>query len=202
MRPLRSLYASRENSPRSRRANTAAGLTRAGSPTRLRGMRLTRWLALGVLALGAAALAEESGTPPHIYRWIDENGIAHYTTSLERVPEELRGAPLRHEEASAQAPVSVDTWVQRERVPDPPQPDAGASNAGASDRLTAVNARIAELEQAIETDEALLKGDLTDANAPASNDALKEVAERMPDRIAELKKLQAERDALATPAAQ
>jgi hypothetical protein len=165
-------------------------------------MRLTRWLALGLLALGAAALAEESGTPPHIYRWIDENGVAHYTTSLERVPEELRGQPLRREEATAAAPVSVDSWVQRERVPEPPQPDASAPAAGASDPLTALNARIAALEQAIAADEALLKGDLRDANAPASNDALKEVAERMPDRIAELKKLQAERDALATPAAQ
>jgi hypothetical protein len=170
-------------------------------------MRLTRWLALGLLALGAAALAEESSAPPPIYRWIDENGIAHYTTSLERVPEELRGQPLRREDAAAQAPVSVDAWVQRERVPEPPTPDAnapdsGAPNAGASDRLTELNARIAEIEQSIAADEALLTGDLTDASAPASNETLKQIAERMPDRLAELKKLQAERDALATPAAQ
>jgi len=175
-------------------------------------MRLTRWLALGLLALGAAALAEESSAPPQIYRWIDENGIAHYTTSLERVPEELRGQPLQREEAAAQAPASVDAWVQRERVPEPSTPDAtappstapdaSAPNAGANDRLAQLNAHIAAIEQAIAADEALLKGDLTDASAPASNDALKQVAERMPDRLAELKRLQAERDALATPAAQ
>jgi hypothetical protein len=159
--------------------------------------------------LGSAALAEESSPPPRIYRWIDQNGIAHYTTDLERVPEELRDQPLRRDEVSAQAPATVDSWVQRERIPELPKADAsdpsaapGDPSSGASDRLGALNARIAELEQAIAADEALLKGDLTDASAPASNETLKQVAERMPGRIAELKKLQADRDALATPAAE
>jgi hypothetical protein len=89
--------------------------------------------------------------------------------------------------------------VQRERVADPPPPSASAPSSAAGDPMSVLNARIAELEQAIAADEALLKGELTDAAAPASNDALEEVAERMPQRIAELKKLQAERDALAAP---
>ena len=165
-------------------------------------MRPTRWLAAALLAFSAAALAEEGATPPRIYRWVDENGIAHYTTSLERVPDELRDQPLRREEVSAQAPASVDAWVQRERIPDPPKAEPSAANAGASDRLAALDARIAELEQAIAADEALLKGDLTEEAAPASNATLGEVSERMPARIAELKKLQAEREAAATSGAE
>jgi hypothetical protein len=165
-------------------------------------MRSSRWLAFALLALGAAASAEEGATAPHIYRWIDENGVAHYTTSLERVPEELREQPLRREEISPNAPAAVDAWVQHERIPEPPKADASGPGAGAGDRLSAIDARIAELEQAISADEQLLKGDLTDVNAPASNEALAEVAERMPERIAELKKLQAERAALAAPSAE
>ncbi len=165
-------------------------------------MRPTRWLLLALLTLSAAALAEDNADAPRIYRWIDENGVAHYTTSLERVPEELRDQPLRREEVAANAPAAVDAWVQLERIADPPKADASGTSTGAGDRLGAINARIAELEQAIAADEQLLKGDLTDANATASNEALAQVAERMPDRIAELKKLQAERDALAAPSAE
>jgi hypothetical protein len=165
-------------------------------------MRPTRWLPLALLALGAAASAEDGTATPRIYRWIDENGVAHYTTSLERVPEELRDQPLRREEIAAKAPATVDSWVQHERIPDLPAPDAGAPAASEADPRAALDARIAELEQAIAADEELLKGDLTDASAPASNETLAEVAERMPDRIAELKKLQAERDALAAPSAE
>lgn len=165
-------------------------------------MRPTRWLLLALFCFSAAASAEEGAAAPHIYRWIDENGVAHYTTSLDRIPEELRDQPLRREEVAAQAPATVDSWVQHERIPEPPKADAAAPNAGTGDRLSAVNARIAELEQAIAADEQLLKGDLTDASAPASNDALTQVAKRMPERIAELKKLQAERDALAAPSAE
>ncbi len=161
-------------------------------------MRPTLWLALALVTAAVPALAEEDGAPPRIYRWIDENGLAHYTTDLERVPEELRDQPLRREAVSPQAPATIDGWVQRERIPDPPAPDASGPSAG-GDALSALNARIAELEQAIAADEDLLKGDLTNAEAPTSNEALKEVSERMPARLAELKKLQAERDALAQP---
>lgn len=164
-------------------------------------MRWTHCLALALLCAAPAASAEENAAPPRIYRWIDENGIAHYTTSLEHVPEPLRDQPLRREEVSAQAP--IDAWVVRERVPEPPAPDAaGPAPATASDALAALNARIAELERAIAADEELLKGDLTGASAPASNETLAAVAERLPQRVAELNKLQAERDALSTPTAQ
>ena len=173
-------------------------------------MSFARWLALGLLVARSAAFGEEGDSAPRIYRWIDENGIAHYTTDLERVPEELRDQPLQREEVSAQAPAAVDAWVLHERVADAPTPEAAADASlptpgggtpapEENDRLRELNARIAELEQAIAADEALLKGDLTGTSAPTSNETLKEVAERMPARLEELKKLQAERDALAPP---
>jgi hypothetical protein len=160
-------------------------------------MRPTLRLLAASLCLAVPALAETpEGAPPRIYRWVDENGVAHYTTSLERVPEELRDQPLRREEVSAQAPPAVDAWVLRERVPDPPAPEATAPTGEGGGAVSALDARIAELEAAIAADEQLLKGDLVGTDAPASNETLKEVAERMPGRIAELKKLQAARDAL------
>jgi hypothetical protein len=161
-------------------------------------MRMLRWLPLACLALASVAAADAPSAPPRIYRWVDQNGIAHYTTDLSRVPKELRDQPLQREELSAQAP-AIDTWVQHERVPDPPKPDP---EAAANDRAAALDAQIAALEQSIAADEALLKGDLTNQGSPASNATLEEVAKRMPERLAELKKLQTERDALATPAAQ
>jgi hypothetical protein len=49
----------------------------------------------GSLALGASARAEdapEKAAAPTIYKWVDTNGIAHYTTDLGRVPRSVRGS--------------------------------------------------------------------------------------------------------------
>jgi len=50
----------------------------------------------GVLAacVGALARAEDSEAPaaPTIYKWVDANGVAHYTTELSRVPRSVRGS--------------------------------------------------------------------------------------------------------------
>jgi hypothetical protein len=49
-------------------------------------------LALAALALAPLARAsEEPGAPPTIYKWVDANGVAHYTTDLSRVPRSVRG---------------------------------------------------------------------------------------------------------------
>jgi hypothetical protein len=154
-----------------------------------------------VLALASPLAAEEDGSPPRIYRWIDQNGVAHYTTDLERVPEELRDQPLRREELSASAPAAADAWLRQERIPEPPSPSVNTS-APSADRAAALDARIAELEQAIAADEAQLKRQLTDEAAAQSNADLEAVAERMPARIAELEKLKAERAALGAPSAE
>jgi uncharacterized coiled-coil protein SlyX len=150
------------------------------------------------LLLASPLAAEEDAAPPRIYRWVDQNGVAHYTTDLERVPEELREQPLRRDEVSASAPAAADAWIRQERIPEPPSPSVNTS-AASSDRAVALDARIAELEQAIAADEELLKGQLIDDAAVQSNDSLKEVAGRMPARIQELQKLKAEREALGAP---
>jgi hypothetical protein len=100
------------------------------------------------VALAAASLpgrADGAGdaTPPRIYRWIDENGIAHYTTDPERIPKSLRrryglpAEPLRNEVLDAHAPAppgmhppetGPDAWAAQEKsaAPPPPVPDGNA----------------------------------------------------------------------------
>lgn len=50
----------------------------------------------GTLGAGLAAFAraEDSEAPaaPTIYKWVDANGVAHYTTELSRVPRSVRGS--------------------------------------------------------------------------------------------------------------
>lgn len=157
------------------------------------------------VCLAGAALAEDAEAPATIYRWIDQNGVAHYTTDPEYIPEALRDQlPERravvNPPLSAEAPESVDAWIGRDRPPEPKpvSSDAAGDPAAASgDRLQAIDARIVELEAAISADEDLLKGQLIDDSAPDSNETLKQVAARMPARIEELSKLRAEREALA-----
>jgi hypothetical protein len=52
-------------------------------------------LALSALGFGAGSVAhaqEEDGTvAPQIFRWVDEDGVTHYTTRMDRVPRALRG---------------------------------------------------------------------------------------------------------------
>ena len=165
-----------------------------------------RQLALLLLAilLTPAAFADDTSEARRIYRWVDQNGIAHYTMDLERVPEKLRDAPLSRDPVAAQAPGSTEAWIGKDRIeaPPPPSSDPSAAATANPDRVAVLDARIAEIEQAIAADEQLLKGELTDAAAAPSNDTLRQVAERMPARIAELRKLKTERETLAPPSAE
>jgi hypothetical protein len=44
-----------------------------------------------LLAFGTVARAEdEPAAEPTIYKWVDENGVAHYTTDRDRIPSEIR----------------------------------------------------------------------------------------------------------------
>jgi hypothetical protein len=85
----------------------------------------------------ALARAAEDASPPRIYRWIDENGIAHYTTDPERIPKSLRrryglpAEPLRNDPLAARAPapapapsVAPDAWAAQERGAEPATPPA------------------------------------------------------------------------------
>jgi hypothetical protein len=86
--------------------------------------RARRALALAAacgLALAAhAARAEEdapAGAPPTIYKWVDANGIAHYTTDLGRVPRSVRGS-VRALGGGGTSP--GDGFASRDASPDAP----------------------------------------------------------------------------------
>lgn len=103
-------------------------------------------LALALLALAhpAPARAADEPSAPRIYRWVDENGIAHYTTDPERIPKSLRrryglpAEPLRNEPLDARAPApapatptSPDAWASQEKGAAPAPPIAAPVPEGA-----------------------------------------------------------------------
>lgn len=54
-----------------------------------------------------AAHAEDEAAPavaPTIYKWVDENGIAHYTTDRERIPSEIRDRVESRSEVATKNP--------------------------------------------------------------------------------------------------
>jgi hypothetical protein len=64
-------------------------------------------VALGLALAGPVAAAEDA--PPRIYKWVDENGVAHYTTNRDRIPSNLRNRirsvdELKREQAAAPPP--------------------------------------------------------------------------------------------------
>jgi len=96
-------------------------------------------LALSGAAANRSAASEEERPPPRIYRWVDENGIAHYTTDPQRIPRALRSqipraeAPPHLEEreldARAPGPHAPPPLPPPSRAPAPPSPAASATPA-------------------------------------------------------------------------
>lgn len=79
--------------------------------------------------------ADEATSAPSIYRWIDENGIAHYTTELDRIPSALRGRAIglgsrRTVEPAPTPNRSEDLWVSRDRSPGSPGEGGLSSDGG------------------------------------------------------------------------
>lgn len=81
--------------------------------SRLSGLRplLAALVAACFAGVALPAHADDASQPPKIYRWIDGNGIAHYTTDPSRIPGALRSkipdaapAPLPPAAAEASAP--------------------------------------------------------------------------------------------------
>jgi hypothetical protein len=86
-----------------------------------------------------AGAADEAPAPPKIYKWVDENGIAHYTTDPERVPDGLRrrsealgsDPALAREPVEARAPGSLsESWATRDRGVAPAEGDVWAAGEG------------------------------------------------------------------------
>ncbi len=94
---------------------------------------------------GAPAAAEDEAGPgrPTIYKWVDRNGIAHYTTDPDRVPRNLRDRIRdvpREPETPAPAPAPArsareDLWSVR---------DAGSVEAEVVERAPLVEPDVVE----------------------------------------------------------
>lgn len=99
-------------------------------------MRLRPALALAAAlwAAGALAAAEEGEAGgQRIYRWIDENGIAHYTTDPARIPAPLRER-VGNPEALSQKPLEArapDSWADLDAAARAEGAEAGEEDGGA-----------------------------------------------------------------------
>jgi len=91
------------------------------------GRRCRRFVALLSLTisttLSVPARAADEPKSPTIYKWIDEHGIAHYTTDRSRIPRSIRKriqSVPRANESPAPAPAAEPELIV---VPSPPEPE-------------------------------------------------------------------------------
>ncbi len=169
---------------------------------------------LGVSAADAPAGEVIGGEAPIIYRWVDEDGIAHYTTERERVPANVRSlavpAPAPEQPQSTPHP-----WASENAAPIPDAPAAGgaptrvapaaraAVTPGPAPRALetqrdALDTKIAELEHKIAQDETALVDmiEAPDADAAAAlpdRPEFREIAGRLPRLQAALRSLREQR---------
>lgn len=188
---------------------------------------LRRGVAVGLVliasAFAVAATAQDApeDAPPRIYRWIDENGIAHYTTERDRIPAALRnrvGGLGRDTPARPSLGGSSDAWVARDRAldadpegwyeeGDTPYVDPEFQAEQVEEQAIArfdLDLRIAELEMVIQEDEDALKTIVSDPNsggplASRENTEFRIIAMRLPKQLQELGALRNERVALEAP---
>jgi hypothetical protein len=194
------------------------------------------------------ASADDSPAPT-IYKWIDEHGIAHYTTDFDRIPRGLRNragrlgppdAAMRRERVDPSAPArrtspspaagDAEQWAVRDSPADRPKdawdegdpygyiaaPELGEEDGFLSEseleerrqRLEDIDARIASLQIDIAASEETLKtlvaipvaaggGPLAMADDPT----FREVADRLPKLLDDLRALEDERAQLEAPSA-
>jgi hypothetical protein len=213
-----------------RRTPLARPRTRPGRPSRALALALA--CAALLLAPAARAQAQDDAIAkprPRVYRWIDENGIAHYTTDPERIPSRLRDAvglppagdpgaapppapPAPGAAAASRDPLAVDraaggapaapSAMARDEFDEGPrgEPDRAASQAQQADldaRIAALEAEIAADEEAIQ---AMISAPEPGPGALAADDpAFREIASRLPKRLADLRALEEERARLREP---
>jgi hypothetical protein len=171
-----------------------------------------------VLALALAGPAAAGPRDP-LYQWSDAAGAIHYTTEIERIPIDRRSAAIAIS-ASRDGARAAEPTAQRGPAPAPPQtptpapaPAAApppveaappAASVDADEKLTALDARIAELEQNIAADEAALGDYISDpARAKRQRDSgeVAAIADRLPRLQDQLRELRKQREAAAGTAA-
>ncbi len=167
------------------------------------------------VALPAASAGAEDAAAspvPKIYKWIDENGVAHYTTDPKRVPRSLRrqigNAPTASEPLEApqvqrgETQLGAESGFRRDARPTVEESavEGELDFDAAESRAADLDARIAALERQIADDENTLTalvsgGDVATGEGDAA--LLRDLGDRLPRLLAELEALRAERDALA-----
>lgn len=155
---------------------------------------------------------------PEIYKWVDEHGIAHYTTDKKRIPRSLRkrlrslpnvaAAPSPPEAAPdligplPDQPGHPEGWVSRNAAPWPTEKQKEELEAAE------LAAEIVQVQEEIEG----LEGEIADREeqilallATAQGDTLRDdpafraLAEELPDLQADLEALRERRGELTTP---
>ncbi len=138
---------------------------------------LATGLVAGLLALPLTASAK-------VYKWVDENGVTHYTLERQDIPPQLRQR-LRPIAPSALPP------------PGPPAPGAPVATVPSTTALPRPDhsQEILSLEEQIEADRETLKDLISrqrDAIEFAEDPAVREIAERLPRLQAQLEQLRRE----------
>jgi hypothetical protein len=120
----------------SRRARTRASLRR--------GSRLPLFCAVLVL-LVPATRAIAAAEAPVVYRWVDDQGVAHYTADLDRVPSSVRGRVNEVRSPSADAPdVRSERFAVENAAPASAAEAPGAVPAAAATAPTSAPAPVAQ----------------------------------------------------------
>lgn len=140
---------------------------------------LTTGLMAGLLALPLAASAQ-------VYKWVDENGVTHYTLERQEIPPQLRQR-LRPIAPGALPP------------PGPPDPTTRLSSVPSTQQASAPridhSAEILSLEEQIAADRETLKDLISqqrDTGEFAQDPKVQEIAERLPRLQAQLAELRRE----------
>jgi outer membrane murein-binding lipoprotein Lpp len=178
-------------------------------------------LAFAVASAAPARAEDAPASPPTLYKWVDTNGIAHYTTDPEQIPAELRGLAreLREREgaravqppsgAPGAADSTADAWAARDAGPPPVGAQEGGTTAGGSSDASLrtdagdLDARIAALEEEIARDEERIKAWVSDpALDPvtlADDPGFRELAARLPRLHEDLRSLREQKQGAREP---
>lgn len=179
-----------------------------------------------LLAFGTVArAADEAPAEPTIYKWVDENGVAHYTTDRDRIPSAIRdrverAAPSRpaaatpHREdlmrdaVKSKPPATVVTPAPSLAPPvaaaPPPQPPA-PTDAEEIESVTSTEppAEVEAVEQVVDEEiPAPLATDAEPEMDPVSAPPPAPVAALEPKQAAELAKLDEQIDSVESQIAQ
>ncbi len=154
---------------------------------------------------------------PKIYKWIDQNGISHYTTDVERIPKVLRrqlkrgGSPPEGSEETKETKIGFNEkmasresgFSQNARLaPSEKGPTESVQTFVDQERINVLDAEISALQEAITTDEEALKSLISRSEGKEIDQAghlatLRELGDRLPGSLKLLETLRAERAAIS-----